>query len=133
MYFFPTVFYKVKAMKSSSKDNQYSNISKDLNRKRVHQFNGHGTLLKKPNIDNTIASVENLTEQRKNLPIYYGRKELIKVVIQHDTVILMSETGSGKTTQLPQYLLEAQLARFGNNIKTVNTCLKGICYNFVHL
>ncbi|XP_065676764.1 ATP-dependent RNA helicase DHX33 [Hydra vulgaris] len=94
-------------------NNQHYNISKDYSRKRMHQSNTNEIRAKQSNADNIAVTTENLQEQRKNLPIYYGRKELIKAVMHNDTVILMSETGSGKTTQLPQYLLESQMARFG--------------------
>eukprot|EP00794_Sanderia_malayensis_P018846 gene18846-20744_t len=52
-----------------------------------------------------------LREQRRRLPIYFGRSQLIEEIRRNDNVIIMSETGSGKTTQIPQYLLEAGLAQ----------------------
>ncbi|XP_075534879.1 ATP-dependent RNA helicase DHX33-like [Dermacentor variabilis] len=45
-----------------------------------------------------------LHKQRKALPIFPVRKELVRVVKQKDCVILIGETACGKTTQLPQYL-----------------------------
>ncbi|KAH7965321.1 hypothetical protein HPB49_006066 [Dermacentor silvarum] len=45
-----------------------------------------------------------LHKQRKALPIFPVRKELVRVVRQRDCVILIGETACGKTTQLPQYL-----------------------------
>lgn len=54
-----------------------------------------------------------LKEQRRRLPIYYGRNQLIEEVRRGDNIIIMSETGSGKTTQVPQYLFEAGLAYGG--------------------
>lgn len=36
-----------------------------------------------------------------------GRKEFLKLIKRNQTVVLVGETGSGKTTQLPQFLLEA--------------------------
>lgn len=35
------------------------------------------------------------------------RKEFLKLIKRNQTVVLVGETGSGKTTQLPQFLLEA--------------------------
>jgi len=57
--------------------------------------------------------MHDLNEQRKLLPISFGKQALINEVLRNETVIIMSETGSGKTTQLPQYLLETKLARKG--------------------
>ncbi|KAH6938234.1 hypothetical protein HPB50_008047 [Hyalomma asiaticum] len=45
-----------------------------------------------------------LHKQRRALPIFPVRKELVRVVRQRDCVILIGETACGKTTQLPQYL-----------------------------
>jgi HrpA-like RNA helicase len=41
------------------------------------------------------------------LPVVQQRERLLAAVAAHDVVILVSETGSGKTTQLPQLLLAA--------------------------
>ncbi|KAK0083742.1 hypothetical protein PV326_006537, partial [Microctonus aethiopoides] len=48
-----------------------------------------------------------LLEQRQSLPIYKLRDELIKAVTENQIIIVIGETGSGKTTQITQYLAEA--------------------------
>ncbi|CAE8622103.1 unnamed protein product, partial [Polarella glacialis] len=48
-----------------------------------------------------------ILEKRKNLPAWEARKEFLKLVKRNQSVVLVGETGSGKTTQLPQFLLEA--------------------------
>uniref|UniRef100_A0A915Q0L5 Helicase ATP-binding domain-containing protein n=1 Tax=Setaria digitata TaxID=48799 RepID=A0A915Q0L5_9BILA len=48
-----------------------------------------------------------LAETRKSLPVYTYRDEFIQAVRDHQVLIIEGETGSGKTTQLPQYLYEA--------------------------
>jgi hypothetical protein len=40
------------------------------------------------------------------LPTYASKREVIQALRQHAVVIVMSSTGSGKSTQLPQYLLD---------------------------
>lgn len=42
-----------------------------------------------------------------NLPINDKKEEIVKAVNNFDTVILTAETGSGKSTQVPQFLYEA--------------------------
>ena len=41
-------------------------------------------------------------EVRKNLPIYSARGKLLNECREHYSLIIVGETGSGKTTQLPQ-------------------------------
>ncbi len=48
-----------------------------------------------------------ISEQRRRLPIYAHRTELLYLVETHATTVVVGETGSGKTTQIPQYLHEA--------------------------
>ncbi|CAF1622309.1 unnamed protein product, partial [Adineta ricciae] len=47
-----------------------------------------------------------LQETRKTLPIYQFREDLMKAIRDHQVLIIEGETGSGKTTQLTQYLYE---------------------------
>ena len=48
-----------------------------------------------------------ILEQRQSLPIYKLKDELIKAINDFQIVIVVGETGSGKTTQLTQYICEA--------------------------
>ncbi|XP_050423506.1 pre-mRNA-splicing factor ATP-dependent RNA helicase DHX16 isoform X2 [Adelges cooleyi] len=49
----------------------------------------------------------NIEETQKSLPIYRFKKDLIEAINDHQILIIEGETGSGKTTQIPQYLYEA--------------------------
>ena len=53
-----------------------------------------------------FAKSKSLKEQRRFLPVYKVRKELLQVIRDNQVVIIVGETGSGKTTQLTQYLHE---------------------------
>lgn len=48
-----------------------------------------------------------IKEQRESLPIFRLREELIKAVHENQVLVVIGETGSGKTTQMTQYLAEA--------------------------
>ena len=43
---------------------------------------------------------------REALPIYQVKTQLLQVIRENQVVVIVGETGSGKTTQLTQYLLE---------------------------
>lgn len=49
---------------------------------------------------------ESIRAERRALPMFAHREPLMKAVREHQIVIVESETGSGKTTQIPQYLIE---------------------------
>lgn len=44
---------------------------------------------------------------RKSLPVWQAKEDFIKMLNSHQTVILVGETGSGKTTQIAQFIAEA--------------------------
>ncbi|BES89623.1 ATPdependent RNA helicase [Nesidiocoris tenuis] len=50
-----------------------------------------------------------IEQQRKNLPIFHVRKRLLMEFEKHQTLIIIGETGCGKTTQIPQYLDELNM------------------------
>ena len=50
---------------------------------------------------------KSILEQRQSLPIFKLKDELVKAVYDNQMLIVIGETGSGKTTQITQYLAEA--------------------------
>ncbi|PON47342.1 ATP-dependent RNA helicase DHX [Parasponia andersonii] len=52
---------------------------------------------------------EKMLEFRKSLPAYKEREALLKVISENQVVVISGETGCGKTTQLPQYILESEI------------------------
>ncbi|XP_042379237.1 probable pre-mRNA-splicing factor ATP-dependent RNA helicase DEAH9 isoform X1 [Zingiber officinale] len=57
-----------------------------------------------------------LERQRQRLPVFKYRDAILYLVENHATTIIVGETGSGKTTQIPQYLKEAGWAEGGRVI-----------------
>ena len=54
-----------------------------------------------------------LDDTRKSLPIFTFREQLLAAVAEYQVLIIVGETGSGKTTQIPQYLHEAGYTKGG--------------------
>ncbi|XP_050044993.2 3'-5' RNA helicase YTHDC2-like [Dermacentor andersoni] len=61
-----------------------------------------------------------LDAQRQRLPIWQSRQKLLTTIAQNQVTIIIGETGCGKTTQVPQYLLE-QNCSLGNPCRIVCT------------
>ncbi|XP_027905152.1 pre-mRNA-splicing factor ATP-dependent RNA helicase DEAH1 isoform X1 [Vigna unguiculata] len=59
------------------------------------------------------SALEALQEERKKLPMYRYRDELLQAVHDHQVLVIVGETGSGKTTQIPQYLHEVGYTKHG--------------------
>ncbi|KAK7593066.1 hypothetical protein V9T40_007818 [Parthenolecanium corni] len=60
-----------------------------------------------------FAKKKTMSQQREYLPVFAVRQELINIVRENSIVIIIGETGSGKTTQLTQYLHEEGLTKHG--------------------
>ncbi|KAL4558218.1 hypothetical protein LXL04_036416 [Taraxacum kok-saghyz] len=56
---------------------------------------------------------EKLLADRKTLPVYPYRESLLQAIEDHQILVIVGETGSGKTTQIPQYLHEAGYTKHG--------------------
>ncbi|KAL0069171.1 Salivary acidic proline-rich phosphoprotein 1/2 [Marasmius tenuissimus] len=106
----------------------------------VNGVNGHAVVHMEDEADTssgrgvaTSSKYAAIQEQRANLPIArgethstipaisihdpsfatIGKEALLNEFREHDVTVLLGETGSGKTTQVPQYLLESGLAGEG--------------------
>lgn len=54
-----------------------------------------------------------LEEERRRLPLWCAKERLVQQVKASQALIIIGETGSGKTTQIPQFLLENGFAKQG--------------------
>lgn len=69
--------------------------------------------LKKEAASQARTAHEKMQEGRKQLPMYVYREELLAAIADHQVLVIVGETGSGKTTQIPQYLHEAGYTKRG--------------------
>ncbi|XP_048779394.2 uncharacterized protein LOC125682846 [Ostrea edulis] len=52
------------------------------------------------------------------LPIYARRTQIVDTILHNQVCIILGETGSGKSTQITQYILESELSSLGKIICT---------------
>lgn len=90
-------------MKSDSfnKRKHADNKSKESNKpnKHIKHNNEHN----KHNIDKQHNNHKTISF-REDLPIYKYKEQILTTIQKYQTTILVGETGTGKSTQLPQYL-----------------------------
>ena len=85
------------------KENQDNFRLKDVNNfisERDYKIGSMNLLEKEKLIKNQIQ------QEKQNLPIYEYKQEILKLIKDKKILIIEGETGSGKTTQIPQYLYE---------------------------
>ncbi|XP_031492999.1 pre-mRNA-splicing factor ATP-dependent RNA helicase DEAH10-like isoform X1 [Nymphaea colorata] len=59
---------------------------------------------------------QEIAKQRRSLPIASVEQRIVEEVRKNDTLVIVGETGSGKTTQLPQFLFNGGFCRDGKVI-----------------
>ncbi|KAG9443897.1 hypothetical protein H6P81_015237 [Aristolochia fimbriata] len=79
-----------------------SKVNDGENSSQKPQLNGKFT--EKHFRDGDLARRKLIQQQRKSLPIASVERRIVEEVRKNDTLIIVGETGSGKTTQLPQFL-----------------------------
>ncbi|KAH9508703.1 ATP-dependent RNA helicase dhx29 [Bulinus truncatus] len=74
-------------------------------------------LLKK----HSTAEFQELLCSRQLLPVFQFRDQVLSAIEAHSVVVIAGETGSGKSTQIPQFVLEDSIDRGISNVYVVCT------------
>ena len=85
-------------------------VDEEEEARHANKFSSH---MKTSQAASAFSRSKTLKEQREYLPAFAVREDLLRVIRDNQVVIVVGETGSGKTTQLTQFLLEAGYGKFG--------------------
>ncbi|GME80951.1 unnamed protein product [Ambrosiozyma monospora] len=82
------------------------NMKKNTEDIETGQEEDSDNFIKALNKDNTYSK-DTIRMQRMKLPAYQVKDTLLRLISENQVIVIIGETGSGKTTQLPQFLYEA--------------------------
>jgi len=87
----------------------------DMNREFSEAAEGNYVNMLKNKLEavSEFAKTKTIKEQKESLPIFSVKEDLLNIIRDNKVVIIVGETGSGKTTQLTQYLYESGYAKYG--------------------
>ncbi|CCE65544.1 hypothetical protein TPHA_0L01910 [Tetrapisispora phaffii CBS 4417] len=94
---------KVHPFKRARKDVMYFD---DQTNEHNTDSSSSGTDGRKLNSDNLKKKALDLLSIRKTLPVYMNKDEIMSHINSNQVTVLIGETGSGKSTQIPQFILE---------------------------
>lgn len=96
--------------KEDEEDKRFNKEDGTTDYKTDQKFAEH---MKSTEASSDFAKKKTILQQRQYLPVFAVRQELLNVIRENSVVIIVGETGSGKTTQLTQYLHEEGYSKYG--------------------
>ncbi|RDD43533.1 putative ATP-dependent RNA helicase DHX34 [Trichoplax sp. H2] len=85
----------------------YDHLPRGLNQEKLKEFKQLVHLYEDFNQKQKFAKIRKIKNDQSNLPISQYRSKIITAVQQNQVVIIAGDTGCGKSTQVPQYLLNS--------------------------
>lgn len=64
-----------------------------------------------------------LYKKRVNLPVFEYRADFMRLLAGHQCIVLVGETGSGKTTQIPQWCVEYSRSMGSKGVACTQVCI----------
>ncbi|KAF9199035.1 DEAH-box RNA helicase prp16 [Haplosporangium sp. Z 27] len=98
------------AAEAASRAKEMTDEDDAMEGKGDSQFASH---LKASEAASAFSKSKSIKEQREYLPAFAVREELMRVIKDNQVIVVVGETGSGKTTQLTQFLHEDGYSTFG--------------------
>ncbi|KAG1722881.1 P-loop containing nucleoside triphosphate hydrolase protein [Suillus paluster] len=99
---------------ASSREPLFGFVPRMVNADQVRQAleNDLNPFTKQPH----TAQYKNILEARRKLPVFAQMTEFYKIFNKHQIIVIVGETGSGKTTQIPQFVAYSDLPHTRNKI-----------------
>ncbi|XP_067667167.1 probable ATP-dependent RNA helicase DHX34 [Haliotis asinina] len=82
-------------------------VGRDLTRERVTKFKGILLHYLDFQQKQKFSKLKKIRTDQENLPIFQYKTMICGMVKRHQVVVVAGDTGCGKSTQVPQYLMEA--------------------------
>ncbi|CAL1528445.1 unnamed protein product [Lymnaea stagnalis] len=82
-------------------------LEKELTRGRILQFRSMIIHFLDFQQKQKFQKLYKIRKDQRNLPIHQYKKKILEMVKEHQVVVVAGDTGCGKSTQVPQYLMEA--------------------------
>uniref|UniRef100_A0A8D8HDA1 RNA helicase n=2 Tax=Culex pipiens TaxID=7175 RepID=A0A8D8HDA1_CULPI len=109
--------YKFGSKDARAKQDEYELLLDDtIDFVQAFRMDGSKEKDKKAPVTEAQKMKMDIEETKKSLPVYPFKEDLIAAIKEHQVLIIEGETGSGKTTQIPQYLYEAGFTNDGKKI-----------------
>lgn len=122
---------QIEAISAKTRLREYDNLQKKTCEARLEDqlaidevFNERYEMLKKKFLENPCGEIESkmvaeINRLRNSLPVYAKYHEIKKAVSEGQFILLVGETGCGKSTQVPQYLHDFKEEFWGHKKKKV--------------
>ncbi|XP_067842013.1 ATP-dependent RNA helicase DHX29 isoform X2 [Heptranchias perlo] len=97
-------------------EDDFRNLS--INKEKADNLDSAKILLK--NLQSSVR-FQKLLKDRQLLPVFQHKMQILETLRRHRVVVVAGETGSGKSTQIPQFLLEDLLSSVASKCNIICT------------
>lgn len=119
------VQFSVGAQDKQQRGDEYDYVMENeiefVDRMKSQGINAEQLLLenkqKEEQLQSATSEFERIQIQRASLPVTRCKEQILEYVKNYNVIIVEAETGSGKTTQIPQFLYEAGFYHDGRLIE----------------
>lgn len=111
-----SAFFKFGAKDAKAQDEYELLLDEQIDFIQALQLEGNKEKEEEEKISEYQKARLTIEETKKSLPVFPFRDSLIEAIKNYQILIVEGETGSGKTTQIPQYLNEAGFTKDGKKI-----------------